>query len=211
MKLMRSAWRRFKLLCLLFACIFMVSGCTVSDLPIKRTTNSNSDVVKFYGFEWLTERSTIEKKFKADFDSEYVCKEESTKVSDDIDVVHVLYKGKDETDLDWTVANHHVSELLICYIKTKSGKNYLFRAIWRFNQCNEEDVEFFYTKLDKLYPNTLKNNGVYIDKNVNQVGLSYTDSTKEITLDYCCCDLLYQLLEKGYGPSEQESMVSDKT
>ena len=52
----------------------------------------------------------------------------------------------------------------------------------------DADVE-----LDKLYPNTMKNKPLYFDKNYNSISLSYMDKSKEITLDYCCTDILYQL------------------
>jgi len=200
--------RKNKLLCILFVCLFIVSACSANDLPIKRKTNRTDDVVKFYGLEWLTERSTIEKKFNEDFGSDYICKEDLAIVNDNIDAVNVLYKGKAETDLNWSVADHNVSELLLYYIKSKSGKYYLYRATWRFNNCNKEDEDFFNTKLDKLYPNTKKNSTIYTDKNENQISLSYIDSTKEIILDFCCYDILYQLSdkEKEFNNSKQESI-----
>lgn len=200
--------RKNKLLCILFVCLFIVSACSANDLPIKRKTNRTDDVVKFYGLEWLTERSTIEKKFNEDFGPDYICKEDLAIVNDNIDAVNVLYKGKAETDLNWSVADHNVSELLLYYIKSKSGKYYLYRATWRFNNCNKEDEDFFNTKLDKLYPNTKKNSTIYTDKNENQISLSYIDSTKEIILDFCCYDILYQLSdkEKEFNNSKQESI-----
>lgn len=200
--------RKIKLLCILFVCLFIVSACSANDLPIKRKTNRTDDVVKFYGLEWLTERSTIEKKFNEDFGPDYICKEDLAIVNDNIDAVNVLYKGKAETDLNWSVADHNVSELLLYYIKSKSGKYYLYRATWRFNNCNKEDEDFFNTKLDKLYPNTKKNSTIYTDKNENQISLSYIDSTKEIILDFCCYDILYQLSdkEKEFNNSKQESI-----
>mgnify|MGYP006896799307 FL=1 len=194
---MNQIMRKIKLLCILFVCLFIVSACSANDLPIKRKTNRTDDVVKFYGLEWLTERSTIEKKFNEDFGSDYICKEDLAIVNDNIDAVNVLYKGKAETDLNWSVADHNVSELLLYYIKSKSGKYYLYRATWRFNNCNKEDEDFFNTKLDKLYPNTKKNSTIYTDKNENQISLSYIDSTKEIILDFCCYDILYQLSDKA--------------
>ena len=199
--------RKIKLLCILFGCFFIVSGCVANDQPIKRKTNKSDDVIKFYGFEWMTERSTIEKKFNEDFGSNYACKEDSTIINGDISSVIVSYKGKDGADLDWEVASHNVSELLIYYINSKSGQCYLYRAIWRYKNCNEKDEEYFNEKLDKLYPNTRKNSTIFTDKNENQISLSYTDSTKEITLDYCCFDLLYQLSDqdKENNQSKQES------
>ena len=197
--------RKIKLLCLLLACLFILSGCYNSDLPIKRATNKVNDVIKFYGFDWLTERSTIEKKFNGDFESGYVCKEDSTIGKDGLELVTVLYKGKDETDLNWSVADHNVSELLLYYIKSQSGKYYLYRGIWRFNHCNEEDEAFFIAKLNKLYPNTKTDTTVFVDKNINQINLSRIDSTKEIALDYCCFDVLYQLSKEVNNQSQESN------
>ena len=185
--------RKVKLVCLLLVCIFILGGCVANDLPLKRKTNGREDVIKFYGFDWLTERSTIENKFNGDFGSDYVCEENITHQNDEINLVNVLYKGKNETALNWTVANHNVSQLQLFYIKSKNGKQYLYKGTWLFNNCNKEDEDFFYTKLDKLYPNTMKNKPLYFDNNYNSISLSYMDKSKEITLDYCCTDILYQL------------------
>lgn len=187
--------RKVKLVCLLLVCLFILGGCFANKFPVKRNTNGREDVIKFYGFDWLTERSTIEKKFKGDFESDYICEENITPVNDKIDIVNVLYKGKNGTDLNWTVANHNVSQLQLFYIKSESGKQYLYKGIWVFNNCSEEDEEYFSTRLDKLYPYTMQNKALYIDKNYNTINLSYMDKPKEITLDYCCSDILYQLNE----------------
>ena len=197
--------RKVKLAFLLSACIFIFGGCVAKDLPIKRKTNSANDVIKFYGFDWLTERSAIEKKLNGDFDSDYVCEENITHVNDQIDTVNVFYKGKNGTDLNWTIANHNVSQLQLFYIKSKSGKQYLYKGIWLFNHCNEEDEEYLCTKLDKLYPYTMKNKTLYIDRNNNQVSLSHTEQLKEISIDYCCTDILYQLNEEENNHSQESN------
>ncbi len=83
--------RKVRLVCLLLGSIFILGGCVANNLPIKRKTNGREDVIKFYGFDWLTERSTIEKKFNGDFGSDYVCEENITHHNDEIDLVNVLY------------------------------------------------------------------------------------------------------------------------
>ena len=201
--------RKITLLCILFACIFIVSGCAANDLPIKRKTNSKDDVIKFYGFDWLTERSVIEKKFNEDFGSDYICKEKISSINDDIDTIRVSYKGKNENDLDWSIAGHNISDMKLSYIKNKKNdKSYLYLAMWHFCNMNMDDVKDIINKLDLLYAKTESNDKeiTYTDNNQNTVRL--TDySNKKLEIIYTNNDILKQVIEiqKDNNKTQQEN------
>jgi len=195
--------RKIKLMCILFACIFIISGCAANDLPIIRHTNSKNDVIKFFGVDWLTERSEIEKKFNEDFGTNYKCEEENIRqINEKLDEVSISYSGKDYTKLNWQIAGHTVNYLSIHYIKDKSDKYYIYGGYLSFDNCTDEDMKDIISKLDGLY--TRNNEKVsesteveYIDTNKNEIWVS-RDSRTTLSLSYFCVDIDKQVMTLSY-------------
>ena len=199
------------------------SGGTNGKLPISRELNIKDDVIKFYGFDWLTELKDIEDKFNKDFSGKpFVVEGSDTNgrysIDDKLGRYNFYIKGKDRPNLDWDIAGNELEYIELDFVSDDGGKTcYLYAATYNFKEKTGLRVKELISKLDGLYDKLSEeyDNGVitaiYSDKNNNMAVLNCYSGSERIVLSYGCKEVADTInkLETEYYMNMQNKENND--
>ena len=194
--------------------ILIMSGCSGNSSLIQRKLNEKNDTIKFYGFDWLTEKKEIDNKFNSDFGADsYECIRYNPSYDNQINENYYYeeydYIGKDNKPLNWIVAGHKLNSINMKFIRDNKNNRFLYSACYEFIGINQSDYEDIVNKLDKLYKKLHEEDlfeknyeewmarfydGEYIDKNHNVIDVFYDDDELTLNLSYSCIEV-YVIME----------------
>lgn len=214
--------RKIILLCILFACIFVVCGCSAQKGQIKRQQNIKDDEIKFFGFEWLTDLNSIKAKFDKDYkDKPYIITEQETfddnKVNDTLIWKNYVVTGKNNSSLGWDIGGCEVDSIqLTCLISNEGKDSYLYGGRYTFSNDVIEVRKNIMNKLESMYNkiNEEKTDRWYeayfSDKNGN--GINVFQNNNELTITYYCGEVVKSLdkMKEEYL-KKQNDEKDDKT
>ena len=221
--------RKIRLLGILCMCALVICSCSGNGkLPIERKNNAKNDRIKFYGFEWLTEKKEIDSKFSKDF-GEFVSATGLPDGAEHLSVIdeklslndYFYYKDEDENSLLWEIAGNEIDFIAINYITPDNGKNnYLVSAQYYFKYPSEELYNALATKLSDKYGE--KKEGpfddswytYFNDENENEIVIHYFESTsgtktKHLVITYNCVEVLDILWDRETEYEKRKTESSD--
>ena len=212
-----------------------LSGCSSSGPFAKeRTHKSEDDKAKFYGFEWLTTKKEVDKKFNEDFsDVSFTIYPQAMyeRVNDNIGVYGFLYVTKDDDgkyDVITNIGGCDVEQIYLEFIAYNSDygnddKMYLIKARINFISKTrytadklENLLERNYRCIDRTdYTFSDHLEATYTDSNNNNVELYYFGAYKTedwesdgtMRIEYICMDLdEYKRREQGRSSNSSNGL-----
>lgn len=226
---MRKMTKAFMLF-LMLAVLLSLSACS-SGIQFKRKSNAKDDEIKFYGFEWLVEKSDVEKKFDQNFgkDTYQAILYSSNEINDSVITCTISYtgvgngtlidsNGREYAPLLWEIGGQETSRIMLDYLSTDKGKTYrLYEASIYYLTPSDDVFDSLRYKLWDLYTETDSgktndHGGVHAtfnDTNNNMIVLHYEPRPNGIDpwlgLTYMCTDARDFIREQEEAKTKENS------